>query len=328
MKKMIMLIVAMSAVMYTVFALGGNDGTVRTVSLRASTADSENSTFYAGMIAFKNAVEEKSNGSIKVTVYPNGQLGNLREAVEGLQMGTIDITAANSSVIANFCPNVSVFDLPFLFDSDAHVYKASDGKVGESLNTELAKQKLVVLGWWPIGFRNITLGRPISDISQLKGKRIRIMESKVFQDIFRALGVDPVPLNFSELYSALQQGTVDGQENPYATIFDARIYEVNKYVIETGHVYTPAAFMISQNTWNKFSPEQQNIVKEAGKIATDACRKAYEQKTEESKREMVNKHGVKIITTFDKSKMRDMTKGVYKDYPQLNSLVRDVEALR
>lgn len=327
MKKGIVIFV-LTTIVSAVFALGGNDGAPRTVSLRASTADSENSTFYAGMTAFKNAVEQKSNGSIKVTVYPNGQLGNLREAVEGLQMGTIDITAANSSVIANFCPNVSVFDLPFLFDSDAHVYKATDGKVGESLNVELAKQKLIVLGWWPIGFRNITLGKSINDISQLKGKRIRIMESKVFQDTFRALGVDPVPLNFSELYSALQQGTVDGQENPYATIFDAKIYEVNKYIIETGHVYTPAAFMISQNTWNKLSAEQQNIIKEAGKIATDACRKAYEQKTEESKREMINKYGVKIITTFDKNKMRDMTKGVYKDYPQLNSLVLGVESLR
>ena len=328
MKKILILLVSVFLVgAATLSANGQGEAGGSKINLRVSIADSESSVFYAGMAAFKDYLESESAGEVSVTIYPSGQLGNLREVVEGLQMGTIDVTVANSSVVSNFCSDVAVFDLPFLFDSNEHAYNSLDGEVGETLNSQLAEKKLKVLGWWPIGFRNVTLNEAVSDVEELSGKRIRIMDSQVFRETFKALGVDPVPLNFSELYTALQQGTVDGQENPFVTILDAKICEVNKFILETGHTFSPAAMMISEKTWNKLTDDQKSMFTEAGKVATAACRDAYEMKTEAAKTDMVENYGVTIISP-DKGAMREMTKSVYDNYPNLSSLVEIIKSLR
>ena len=290
------------------------------LTLKFGHADSERAVFHTGAVKFKEEVERLSGGQIVIQIFPNAQLGTVREVFESLQMGTVDVTASVSSVIANFCPEVSVYDLPCLLDDYAHAYRTLDGKVGERLNEQLRKNGVEPLGWWQIGFRNVTCNKDINKLEDFKGVRIRIMASNIFRDMFLQIGVDPVPMDWGELFTALQQGTVDGQENPYTQILDTNFYEVQKYLIETEHAYSPALFSMSAVTWGKLTPEQQAIIKEAAKNATDTARKATEERVNTAKKELVETHGMQF-RALDKKELQAKLRPVYEKYPNLLPLV-------
>lgn len=299
------------------------------IELSAAHADSLDSVFHKGMLKFKEEVEKNSNGSIKVVIYPSGQLGSLREIVESIQMGTVDVGTAASSVLANFAPEVGVYDLPFLIDDFSHAYKTLDGSVGETLNASLAKNNMKVLGWWPLGFRNITTNgkKAITTPEDLKGVRIRTMASQIYQEMFREIGIDPVPMGWGEVFTALQQGTVDGQENPYINILDANIFEVNNTIVVTEHTFTPAALMISPKTWKKLSPEQQKVVEAAAKAATETARMECEKQNADARKVLEGEKGMNIVT-LDKDKLREMTKKVYTNHPEYAELVEKVNSYK
>ena len=207
MKKKLLSILLAGALALSVTACSGSDSSTTTsddaagteaVHLTLAHADAADGSLFGECTKeFKAMVEEKSNGSIIVDIYPNGQLGTVSEYVTGIQNGTIDLAPAVTSFVANFCPNVSVFEMPFLFEDYDHVWEALDGSVGETLTADLEANNIIPLIWWGIGFRNVTTSEnhPINSVEDLKGFRIRIMQSEIQQSLFQALGADAVPIS-------------------------------------------------------------------------------------------------------------------------------------
>ena len=212
---------------------------------------------------FAKLVKERSNGEIEIQVFPSSQLGNQRDLVEGLVFGTVDMTLTGTAVLGNFVPEVAVFDLPFIFRDIPHAYKALD-TVGMDLCKLGEKQGMITLAIWENGVRHMTNNRqPIRTPEDMKGLKVRVMEQPVYIEMMKALGASPTPMAMSELYTALQKGVVDAQENPLAQIATKRFDEVQKYISLTGHTYAPEVVLIGSMAWNRLTPDQQALVRKA-----------------------------------------------------------------
>jgi tripartite ATP-independent transporter DctP family solute receptor len=276
-------------------------------------ADPQN-PYAQGAQKFADLVAEKSGGTIKVEVYPSSQLGNQRDLVEGLTLGTLDLTMTSTAVLGNFHPQVAVFDLPFIFRDREHAFKALD-TVGMEIAKDLEEKGMKVLAYYENGVRNMTNNiRPIRVPEDMKGLKIRVMEQPIYIAMMKALGANPTPMAFGELFTALQKGVVDGQENPAAHIYTKRFFEVQKYISLTEHTYSAEPLVVSMITWNKLTPEQQTIIQEAAEEACDWQRQlaidlenGYWDKIRESGKS-------EIITDVDKEAFREATAPVWKDF--------------
>jgi len=276
-------------------------------------ADPQN-PYAQGAQKFADLVAEKSGGTIKVEVYPSSQLGNQRDLVEGLTLGTLDLTMTSTAVLGNFHPQVAVFDLPFIFRDREHAFKALD-TVGMEIAKDLEEKGMKVLAYYENGVRNMTNNiRPIRVPEDMKGLKIRVMEQPIYIAMMKALGANPTPMAFGELFTALQKGVVDGQENPAAHIYTKRFFEVQKYISLTEHTYSAEPLVVSMITWNKLTPEQQTIIQEAAEEARDWQRQlaidlenGYWDKIRESGKS-------EIITDVDKEAFREATAPVWKDF--------------
>lgn len=235
-----------------------------TKTIRAGIGLNDKHPQYKGLLKFKEIVEEKTDGAIKVETYHSGQLGDDRSMTEALQLGTQEVTVPSTAPLANFVPEFSVFDIPFLFPNEQVADKVLDGEVGQKILKKLESQDLVGLAYWENGFRNLTNSkRAVEGVEDFEGLKVRTMENDLHLDAFNALGANPTPMAFTELFTAMQQGTVDGQENPYATIYLQKFYEVQKHVSNTKHIYSPFVFLMSKKFYDGLTDEQQKIVKEA-----------------------------------------------------------------
>lgn len=276
-------------------------------------ADPQN-PYAQGAQKFADLVAEKSGGTIKVEVYPSSQLGNQRDLVEGLTLGTLDLTMTSTAVLGNFHPQVAVFDLPFIFRDREHAFEALD-TVGMEIAKGLEEKGMKVLAFYENGVRNMTNNiRPIRVPEDMKGLKIRVMEQPIYIAMMKALGANPTPMAFGELFTALQKGVVDGQENPAAHIYTKRFFEVQKYISLTEHTYSAEPLVVSMITWNKLTPEQQTIIQEAAEEACDWQRQlaidlenGYWDKIRESGK-------CEIITDVDKEAFREATAPVWKDF--------------
>jgi tripartite ATP-independent transporter DctP family solute receptor len=276
-------------------------------------ADPQN-PYAQGAQKFADLVAEKSGGTIKVEVYPSSQLGNQRDLVEGLTLGTLDLTMTSTAVLGNFHPQVAVFDLPFIFRDRGHAFKALD-TVGMEIAKDLEEKGMKVLAYYENGVRNMTNNiRPIRVPEDMKGLKIRVMEQPIYIAMMKALGANPTPMAFGELFTALQKGVIDGQENPAAHIYTKRFFEVQKYISLTEHTYSAEPLVVSMITWNKLTPEQQTIIQEAAEEACDWQRQlaidlenGYWDKIRESGK-------CEIITDVDKEAFREATAPVWKDF--------------
>lgn len=219
---------------------------------------------------FGKIVAENSKGEIEVQVFPASQLGSERDMVEGLQLGSLEMTLTSTGPMGNFVPQVKLFNLPFLFKDRESCYRVLDGEIGTQIADRFVKVGIRSLGWYENGFRNVTNSkRPVNSPDDMQGLKIRVMEDDVFILTMKALGASPLPMAFGELYTALEQKTVDAQENPLAVIHSSRFFEVQKYLAMTGHFYSPAVLLISEMTWQTLTPEQQKIVADAAAQARD-----------------------------------------------------------
>lgn len=279
--------------------------------------------------AFKQLVEEKSNGSIIIDIYPSAQLGSVSEAIASCQGGTVDFTPVSTSFLSNFCPEVGVFDLPFLFDDYDHVWEAMDGKLADTLNTELEKNNLIPLIWTGFGFRNVTSSKNhmLNTVDDFKGFRIRIQPSDIQKEIFSALGADPAPIDWGELYTALQQGTVDGEENPYIQIYSSNIYEVNNVIYKTEHEFAAACFLMSSSTKAKLTDDQYQILMECVDEYKPEWRNLVEKMNDESLQALKDK-GCTFVDTLDKDAMREKTESVYDNHSEYADMVSYIRGLR
>ncbi|MGI6034895.1 MAG: TRAP transporter substrate-binding protein [Limnochordia bacterium] len=266
--------------------------------------------YHLGLIKFAELVEERTGGRYKIEVYHSGQLGNERDMIEGVQMGTLDITLVATGPVSNFVPSIAVVDLPFLFSSYEHADRVLDGPIGQRLLEDFKKARLVGLAFWENGFRNITNSkRPINEAGDVRGLKIRTMENQIHQASFQALGADPVPMAWGEAYTALQQKTIDGQENPIPNIFSLKVHEIQKYIAMTGHFYSPAPLIISRAVFEKMSSDDQVVFLETAREVAVYERELNRAQEDECLEKM--KAAGNIITYPDRKAFRDATKVVY-----------------
>ncbi|OIJ14045.1 ABC transporter substrate-binding protein [Anaerobacillus arseniciselenatis] len=255
---------------------GGSNGDVKTMRMAVATPEERSLT--QGLYRFAEIVERETNGSIEVEVYPNGQLGGDREVFEGLQFGSIQGTTISTGPVAQFAPRFTVFDFPFLFPTAEIAYEILDGPIGEELLNDLPDQGVIGLNYWENGFRHLTNNvREVATIDDIRGLDIRTLENDLHIDFWRELGANPTPMAFTELFTGLQQGVVDGQENPVGNVTTTNFYEVQDYITKTNHIYNASLFMISEAFWNTLTDEEKEIITIAADEARDYQRELNQQ---------------------------------------------------
>jgi len=303
MKKLSLFLVTMLMLLFLVVACGGNNtdnnetasdnnnnnGGVdeeaaadAEFTIRAGIGLNSEHPQYIGLLEFKEIVEERTDGAIVVETYHSSQLGDDRSMMEALQLGSQEVTIPSTAPIANFVPEYTVFDFPFLFPNEEVADEVLSGEVGQKLLDMLDDQNMVGLAYWENGFRDLTNDeKPVATMDDFQGLTIRTMENDLHLDAFSALGANPTPMAFGELFTAMQQGTVDGQENPYATIYLEGYYEVQEHISDTHHVYSPFVFLIAQPFFESLPAEYQEIVadaaEEAGRYQIDLQREANQE---------------------------------------------------
>jgi len=215
-------------------------------------------SYQLGLERAAQAIQEATNGRITLKFYPSAQLGNERQMQESLTTGTLEMTITG---LANlYDPAFALFDFPFLYDNRTQIKNVMYSDLMKDMGQGLIKKGLRIIGLMEVGFRDVTSNKPINTPADLKGFKIRTPESPAQIECFKAMGAMPTPMSFSELYGALQQGVVDGQENPLENIFNGKLYEVQKYVNVTKHIYNFAYVFISEKFWKTLSPEDQKLI--------------------------------------------------------------------
>lgn len=284
-------------------------------SMKITSTQSATHPYMVGAKRFAELIKERTNGRIEITVFPDSQLAKgERECLEALQQGTIDIYVGSTGPVGGFSPSMMILDIPFLFRDGAHVDKVLDGSIGRALLDELDKSGLKGLAFWENGFRHLTNSKTaIKTPEDAKGLKIRTMENKVHLTAFKTAGLNPTPMAWGELYPALQQKVIDGQENPVAVFFSAKLFEVQKYFSLTGHVYSPAPMIISMKRWQQMPKADQEIfMKTAAEVAQ------YERKlnrdSEESMLKEMEQKGLVVTRDVDKAAWQKAMQPAYEEF--------------
>ena len=273
----------------------------------------EKDSFHLAAEKFKALTEKYTSGSVTVTIFPNAKLGDERTLLERMKMGIVDAGIITNGPIINFVPRFGAIDLPFLFRSPEHAYKVLDGSIGQGLFADLEKQGWKGLAWAERGFRNLTNSKKaVNSPDDVKGLKIRVMQNPVYVDSFKALGANAVPMAWTEALTALQQGTVDGQENPLNVIVAFKLNESQKYMAITRHAYAPAPILMSMVTWKKLNPDQQKAVVKAAQEAA-VYERAFNNASEKLWVKELEGKGMKV-TTPDLKPFLAAVKPVYDAY--------------
>lgn len=284
--------------------------------------------------AMQEKIKELSGGKMEIDVYGDGQLGGDREVAETVQYGNIDMCIVSTTPVAAFYSDLNVFDAPFLFKDSAQAQEILDGEIGQEISAGMEDIGFKVLGFPENGFRQLsTATAEVHSPADLKGLKVRVMESDVHIQTWKALGASPTPMAFSELFTALQQKTVDGQDNPFVTDRDNRFYEVQDYIIETNHVYTPYLLLMSKDSYDKLTEEEQAIIDEVGKYGVKVQREKTAEYDTDAVKEMQDK-GVTLIqlTDDEKQQFRDAVSDIYAlvetkvEHPELFKRILDKTA--
>lgn len=271
-----------------------------------------------GAQKFADLVAQKSGGKITVRLFPGGTLGGDLQTVSALQGGTIEMTVLNAGILAAQVKDFAVFDLPFLFASVQEADAVTDGPFGKSLLAKLESKNLVGLAYWDLGFRNLTNNRrPVSKVEDIAGLKIRVIQSPIYIDLFNTLGANATPLPFPEVYTALEQKAIDGQENPETTIYASKFHEVQKYLTLTRHVYNPQALLVSKRLWDSLSNEEKRIFTEAAAEATRFQRELSRQQASVAL-ENLRKAGMQVteLSAAELARFREKVKPVIDKYTQ------------
>lgn len=283
---------------------------------------------HLGMVYMAERVAEKSDGKFQIEIYPSQQLGTERQCLELLQIGSLGMTKVSAAVMENFAPNIQVFSLPYIFRDRQHVYQVLDGPVGRELLLQGGEYWLRGLTYFDAGQRSFYSKEPIRTPSDLEGQKIRVQESATAMNLVRALGGAPTPISWGELYTALQQGVVDGAENNPPSFYTSRHYEVCKYYTLNEHTAVPDILVIGTPAWNRLSAQEQTWLQEAADEAKFYQRKLWQEAEAKALAE-VEKAGVEIIRP-DKSSFAEQTQSLFDDYrdqPEKYSLIQKIQAV-
>lgn len=280
------------------------------VQLRMAQASAADGAIGISMEDFAQKVKEKSGGRIEISVFHNGQLGSERDNIEACELGNLDMAVVNQSVLANFIPEIAAFDLPYVIEGTEHADNVFLGEIGQNFLKSLDAVELKGLGIWESGFRNLTNSKKdVNSAEDVNGLRIRVMENEIHQKLWKALGADPVPMAWSEAYTAMQQGAIDGQENPATVIDKNNVVEVNKHMAITEHVYSTVFVLMAPKTWDALNEEDQKIIEE--------CMNAENLAERELSRQM----DTEAITTLEE-------KGMTVTYPDKTELIEETQSVR
>lgn len=292
--------------------LGSDSATIR---YKVGTTTAPEGHYVKGLLEMQRLLEDYSDGEMTLDIYPNSQLGNERDMMENVGMAVQDMCLISTGPIPNFVADFAVLDLPYIFDSAEDAYEILDGEIGQDLLDQLDTQGIVGLGFWENGFRQVTNNqKEIVVPDDLKGLKIRTMENNIHIATYEELGATATPMAWSEIFTALQQGTVDGQENPIAIIESAKVYEVQKYCSLIDMFYSPTVLMISQSCYDGLSADQQDALQKAADEAKD-WQRDYSQSYNQDAIALMEDAGV-TITEVDKEVWKE---AVIKIYDNLDS---------
>ncbi len=283
----------------------------------------------AGMKKFKETVEAKSGGKIKVQLFLNGTLGSDQATLSSVKGGTVEMAVMNSGILSSEVKALEVFDFPFLFANEKEADAIADGPIGQKMHAALADKGIVGLSYWELGFRNITTKKtPINKVDDIAGLKLRVIPSPINVDWVKALGANPTPLPFPEVYAALEQGAIDGQENPVAVIAANKFWEVQKFMALTNHQYNPQSVIFSKKVWDSMSAVEKKIIDDAADDAVKMQRTANRAALA-ANLELLKKNGMTVtsLPAAEVAKLREKMKPVIdKHSAALGSTVADVQA--
>jgi tripartite ATP-independent transporter DctP family solute receptor len=288
-----------------------------------------NHPVHKGIVNFAERLEKKSGGTLQVQIYPNGQLGNERELLELLQIGSVAITKVSAAVMENFVPNYKVLGLPYLFRDGDHLFEVLEGDIGDELLRQGERYRLRGLCFYDAGSRSFyTKDKPVRNPEDLQGLKLRVMKSNTAINMVNALGGSPTPISFGELYTALQQGVVDGAENNPPSFYSARHYEVCNYYSLDEHTMVPDVLLISTEWWERLNDQQKTWVLESARESVSFQREVWARAVEESL-EKVSEAGVTVLRP-EKSAFSRETESIlesYRDQPELYDLITKIRNL-
>ncbi|MCV0394186.1 MAG: TRAP transporter substrate-binding protein [Rhizobiaceae bacterium] len=270
---------------------------------------------------WQEVVEAGTDGRYTFRHFPSSGLGGEREVIEGVQLGTIEATIVSSGTLSNFVPDTGVFDIPFLFRDLQHARAVLDGPIGQEILEKFDQVGLVALAWGEQGFRHITNNRnAIATPEDIAGLKLRTMENPTHITAFETLGAAPTPMAWPEVISALQQGTIDGQENPLSVITSAKLSEVQEYLTLSGHVYSPAMLLVSKQLWDQMSPEDQQVFRDGAAQGVAAMR-AFVDDVEKTGAEKLREEGMEIgeLSAEQKAAFQEALGAAYEQYYQTYS---------
>ena len=265
------------------------------------------------LTAFAEEIKSKTNGRIEVRLHPGGALGGDREVLEGVQLGTIDLTVSSTSVIANFVPDLQILDIPFLFRDFDHAQAVLDGPVGQEMLAKFKDRGFQGLAFGGIGFRQLTNSRrPVTGPDDVKGMKIRTQENQIHLMVWRALGALPTPMALPEVFTALQQGVVDGQENPIGAIINNKFGQVQKHITVTNHAFTPLGMVMSPRAFAALSAEDQTLFVEASRRAMALCKEEV-AKVEKTGLDTLRGMGLEVVEKVDTAQFQALLKPTYAE---------------
>ena len=282
--------------------------------LKIGYTPAQGSHYWVGSMAFCGEIEKGTQGRYKCQQFPSSALGGEREQVEAVQLGTQDAVITSTGPVGNFVPEIKVVDIPFLFRDYDHARKVFDGPIGAEMLTKFPSKGLIALAWTENGFRHITNSkRAIHKPEDTKGLKVRTMENKVHMDGYRSFGMQPTPMSFPEVFGALQQGTVDGQENPIPVITTSKFSQVQKHLSLTGHVYSPALLLITPRVWTKLNEADKKVFLDAAKVSAAAQRKKVDE-DDATGVALLEKEGMQVVRNVDKKAFQEALKPAYAAY--------------
>lgn len=296
------------------FAAGSAHAQFQERTFRVSNGVSKEHPMGNGLARMGACTLQKSGNKMKIQPYWDGALGNDLTATQQVRTGSLEMVLTSTAPLTSIVPALGVFDLPFLFNNEKEADQVLDGKAGEWFAAKLPAVGAVNLAWWENGFRHTTNSkRPITRLEDFEGVKMRVMQNNIFLDTFKTLGSNAVPMAFSEVYSALETKTVDGQENPFNNIENMKFYEVQKYLTLTKHAYSPTLVLFSKKTWDTLSPQEQAALKECAAQGREEQRRVNREQADKSVANLKSK-GMQVneISPAEMQRIRDKSKAIYE----------------
>jgi tripartite ATP-independent transporter DctP family solute receptor len=302
-------------------ALSAAAADIKPRSIKISYGTADDHPFGIGVNKFVELVAQKSGGQMKAKGFANGTLGAEVPSISSLQGGTIEMAVTSTSSVVGNVKDFGFIDFPYLFANEREADLVLDGPFGKALLEKLPEKNLVGLCYWESGFRNLTNGkRPINTIDDAKGLKVRTIQNPVFLDTINSFGANAVPMPFTELYSALEQKAIDGQEGPYATIYTSKIFEVQKYLSATRHIYGAVVVLVSKKFWDQLSGDERKVLNDSCAEARDFERKVNREMTPKSLEQLKAKGMV-----FNEIAQAEMAKFRAAVKPVIDKHAKDVD---